>query len=155
MFWFLLLALLVVVGALVLAVVGSDDGTGRARGGLSDPVPVQAAVPLPPERPVGRADVAALRLPLALRGYRMSEVDDALDRLAAELAERDARIAELEAALAGAQATALGRTDLLPGAAHHGRPAAGAVEASEPAGHPEAAGQSGQSGQPDQEEEQR
>ncbi len=39
-----------------------------------------------------------LRLPMALRGYRMDEVDDVLDRLGAELAYRDARIAELEAA---------------------------------------------------------
>jgi hypothetical protein len=36
----------------------------------------------------------------------MAEVDDALSRIAAELAERDARIADLEHALAGAQATA-------------------------------------------------
>jgi DivIVA domain-containing protein len=40
----------------------------------------------------------------ALRGYRMGEVDDVLDRLGAELAERDVRIAELEAALASAPA---------------------------------------------------
>ena len=48
----------------------------------------------------------ALRLPVAARGYRMADVDDVLDRLGAELAERDARIAELESALAGAQAAA-------------------------------------------------
>ena len=34
----------------------------------------------------------------------MADVDDALGRLGAELAERDARIADLEAALAGARA---------------------------------------------------
>jgi hypothetical protein len=34
----------------------------------------------------------------------MADVDDALSRLGAELAERDARIADLESALAGAQA---------------------------------------------------
>ena len=39
----------------------------------------------------------------------MQQVDDILDRLGAELAERDARIAELESALAGAQAAAMGR----------------------------------------------
>ncbi|CAM5329590.1 hypothetical protein STANM309S_02526 [Streptomyces tanashiensis] len=49
-----------------------------------------------------RADVEALRLPVAARGYRMADVDDVLVRLGAELAERDARIAELEEALAGA-----------------------------------------------------
>jgi DivIVA domain-containing protein len=46
--------------------------------------------------------VEALRFPLTMRGYRMADVDDALGRLGAELAERDARISDLEAALAGA-----------------------------------------------------
>lgn len=113
MFWFLLIAMLVAVAAVTLAVARSGDGTGRTvRGGLVDAPPDRLADPLPLDRPVGRADVEALRLPLAARGYRMSEVDDVLDRLGAELAERDARIAELESALAGAQAAAMGRTDL-------------------------------------------
>ncbi|NEC75579.1 DivIVA domain-containing protein, partial [Streptomyces rochei] len=47
-----------------------------------------------------------LRFPLVARGYRMADVDDALGRLGAELAERDARIADLESALAGARAAA-------------------------------------------------
>jgi DivIVA domain-containing protein len=47
--------------------------------------------------------VDGLRFPLAARGYRMADVDDALSRLGAELAERDARIADLESALAGAR----------------------------------------------------
>ncbi|MDK1476258.1 DivIVA domain-containing protein [Streptomyces sp. 549] len=118
-FWFLLIAMLAVVGAVTLAVVGSGDGSGRAaEGGLHDAEPDRVTDPLPEDRPVGRGDVDALRLPLALRGYRMAEVDDVLDRLGAELAERDARIAELESALAGAQAAAMGRGDLFdaPGA---------------------------------------
>lgn len=75
--------------------------------------PEQLTDPLPETRPVGRADVDALRLPVAVRGYRMADVDHALGRLGAELAERDARIAELESALAGAQATAVGGPDLI------------------------------------------
>lgn len=115
MFWFLLLGLLLVVGAVTLAVSGSGVGRGgdRVVGGLAGPVPERLAAALPPDRPLARADVDALRLPLALRGYRMDEVDDVLDRLSAELSERDARIAELEAALAGAQAGAVGSGDLL------------------------------------------
>ena len=35
-----------------------------------------------------------------MRGYRMDEVDDVLDRLAAEVQVRDARIDELETRLA-------------------------------------------------------
>ena len=115
MFWFLLISLAVVVAAVTLAVVGSGgDGDGRgggaAVGGLVDAPPDLLDEPLPVDRPVSRADVDGLRLPVSARGYRMQQVDDILDRLGAELAERDARIAELESALAGAQATAMGRT---------------------------------------------
>ncbi|MBV9026542.1 MAG: DivIVA domain-containing protein [Streptomycetaceae bacterium] len=98
MFWFMLIALVVVVAAVALAVLG--DG-----GALSDAEPDRLHDQLPDDRPLGRADLDTLRLPTALRGYRTSEVDDVLDRLGAELTERDARIAELEAALAGAPAS--------------------------------------------------
>jgi DivIVA domain-containing protein len=110
-FWFLLISLAVVVAAVTLAVVGSSgDGRGGAvTGGLADAPPDQLDEPLPPDRPVNRVDVDALRLPVTARGYRMQQVDDVLDRLGAELAERDARIAELESALAGAQAAAIAR----------------------------------------------
>jgi DivIVA domain-containing protein len=101
LFWFMLIALVAVVAAVALAVLG--DG-----GVLRDVVPDRLDDRLPADRPVGRADIDQLRLPVAVRGYRMADVDDALDRLGAELAERDARIAELEAQRAGAQAAALG-----------------------------------------------
>jgi DivIVA domain-containing protein len=42
-----------------------------------------------------------VRFNLALRGYRMNEVDDALDRVQQELDARDARIAALTAQLGG------------------------------------------------------
>ncbi|EDY48422.1 secreted protein [Streptomyces clavuligerus] len=85
-----------VVGAVTLAVIGGGDSAA-----LPEAAPEQLVDPLPPNRPVGRADVEAVRLPVTLRGYRMADVDDVLSRLGAELAERDARIAELETALAG------------------------------------------------------
>ncbi|WP_432248017.1 DivIVA domain-containing protein [Streptomyces sanyensis] len=106
MFFFLLITMVVVVAAVTLAVVG---GTGSAV--LPDAAPEQPVDPLPAHRPVARADVDALRLPVTPRGYRMGDVDEVLDRLGAELSERDARIAELESALAGARATAV-RPDL-------------------------------------------
>ncbi|WP_055492405.1 DivIVA domain-containing protein [Streptomyces sp. TP-A0356] len=99
MFLFLVVALAVVVAAVTLAVVGGGESAP-----LQDAPPERLDDPLPPDRPVGRADVEALRFPLAVRGYRMAEVDDALGRLGAEIAERDSRIADLEAALAGARA---------------------------------------------------
>ncbi|MEU9604895.1 DivIVA domain-containing protein [Streptomyces sp. NPDC048057] len=113
MFLFLAIAMAVVVGAVTLAVVGGGDSAA-----LPEVAPEQLVDPLPATRPVGRADVEALRLPVAPRGYRMADVDDVLGRLGAELAERDSRIAELEAALAGAKATAVGGPEMFaePGA---------------------------------------
>ncbi|WP_372482455.1 DivIVA domain-containing protein [Streptomyces bambusae] len=87
MFWFLLIALVVVVAAVTLAVV-----SGGEEAVLPDAEPEQPADALPAHRPVNRADLESLRLPVAVRGYRMAEVDEVLARLGAELAERDARI---------------------------------------------------------------
>ncbi|WP_324612862.1 DivIVA domain-containing protein [Streptomyces specialis] len=107
LFWFLMAAMVIVIAAVTLAVLGSSDGSGSpATGGLAGAEPGRLADPLPMDRPGGPSDVVRVRLPVAPRGYRMAEVDDVLDRLAAELAERDARITELETALAGAQALA-------------------------------------------------
>ncbi|MGW8551652.1 DivIVA domain-containing protein [Streptomyces tubercidicus] len=127
MFWFLLIAMVVVVAAVTLVVVGGGDG-----GGLRDSEPDRLLDPLPEDRPVARADVDAVRLPVTVRGYRMTDVDDVLDRLSAELAERDARIAELEAALAGAHASAMGG----PGLIQDGPPVLGPVPEAEPAPGP-------------------
>ncbi|MEU6478270.1 DivIVA domain-containing protein [Streptomyces sp. NPDC047017] len=99
MFLFLVVALAVVVAAVTLAVVGGGEGAGP----LPEAAPERLRDPLPPDRPVRPADVEELRFPLAVRGYRMADVDDALGRLGAELAEREARIADLETALAGAR----------------------------------------------------
>ena len=55
-----------------------------------------------PEGPLQPEDVAGLRLSMAPRGYRMAEVDEVLDRLTAELADRDRRLALLEATVEGA-----------------------------------------------------
>nr|WP_244224070.1 hypothetical protein [Streptomyces tirandamycinicus] len=107
-FWFLLIAMVVVVAAVTLAVVGGGD-----KAVLPEVAPERLVDPLPLTRPVGRADIEALRLPVTARGYRMLDVDEVLGRLGAELAERDARIAELETALAGRQATEFSRDRLL------------------------------------------
>ena len=40
------------------------------------------------EGPLGADDVAAVRFPVVLRGYRMADVDRVLERLAEELAQR-------------------------------------------------------------------
>ncbi|MFJ6212833.1 DivIVA domain-containing protein [Streptomyces sp. NPDC092296] len=93
-FWVIVVGMAVVVGGAALVALG-------AGGAMPEAVPDRLTARLPAERPLGRADVDELRLPMAVRGYRMDEVDDVLDRLGAELALRDARIAELETAVAG------------------------------------------------------
>ncbi|GAA1109448.1 DivIVA domain-containing protein [Kitasatospora arboriphila] len=91
MFWVIVAAMAVVVGGAALVALGGG-------GTLPEALPDRITARLPQDRPLGRHDVDELRLPMALRGYRMDEVDNVLDRLGAELSLRDARIAELEAA---------------------------------------------------------
>ncbi|MFD8482989.1 DivIVA domain-containing protein [Kitasatospora sp. NPDC059673] len=90
MFWVIVVAMAVVVGGAALVALGGG-------GSLPEAEHDRLTVRLPQDRPLSRTDVDDLRLPMALRGYRMDEVDDVLDRLGAELALRDAKIAELEA----------------------------------------------------------
>ncbi|MEU6231776.1 DivIVA domain-containing protein [Kitasatospora sp. NPDC047058] len=90
-FWVIVVAMAVVVGGAALVALGGG-------GSLPEAVHDRIAARLPQDRPLSQDDVDGIRLPMAVRGYRMDEVDDVLDRLGAELAYRDARIAELEAA---------------------------------------------------------
>ena len=89
--------LLSVVGVLVVAVLlflGASLLLGRGETGPpaeADRSPVE----LPGDRPVTGDDVRALRIPVAVRGYRMAEVDWLLEQLADALEERDAEIASL------------------------------------------------------------
>ena len=48
-----------------------------------------------PQRRIEPEDVVAVRLPVALRGYRFAETDRLLDRLTEELRRRDEEIARL------------------------------------------------------------
>ncbi|WP_434993589.1 DivIVA domain-containing protein [Arthrobacter sp. Ld5] len=106
-----ILAVLLVGGTAVLASGRPLPAPIRRRGtdpsrpdgpGLVEPV---ASLPpvLLPERP-SAPDVDAVRFGLGLRGYRMDQVDEVLDRLAAALAERDAVIGELRSQLAAQDA---------------------------------------------------
>ena len=86
----MLLAVLAVLAVVALVVTGRGSGLPEAQ-------PDRAPRGVLPDGPVSAADVDALRFSLGFRGYRMDEVDAVLDRLRGELAERDARIAGLEA----------------------------------------------------------
>jgi DivIVA domain-containing protein len=70
--------------------------------GLVEPV---ASLPpvLLPDVPSAQ-DVDAVRFGLGLRGYRMDQVDEVLDRLAVALEERDAVIRDLQSRLAAGDA---------------------------------------------------
>jgi hypothetical protein len=50
------------------------------------------------ERPLTSQDVAEIKLPVALRGYRFAETDLLLDRLTEEIRTRDVEIERLRAA---------------------------------------------------------
>jgi DivIVA domain-containing protein len=84
------LALLGVLAVLFAAAVIATRGGGE----LAEAPPDAADLGLP-DGPLHASDVEALRFPLAVRGYRMAEVDAALERLADELAARDRLIADL------------------------------------------------------------
>jgi len=92
---FLLLAMSVI--AVVAALV-----TGRIGGGMDAPVSSLPFRGLPPEA-VNPGDLETLRFSPALRGYRMDEVDQVLDRLGTELRRRDDEIARLDGQLGALQ----------------------------------------------------
>lgn len=86
---FLLLAIAFLLVGVVAAVA-----LGLIRGGLSDPPPARADHELPPGR-LSVSDVAGVRFSLALRGYRMDEVDDFVDRMREELRATQSELALL------------------------------------------------------------
>lgn len=64
---------------------------------VAPPVRDEPPWDLPADRAMRPDEVDAVRLPVALRGYRFAETDILLDRLADELRARDAEIARLRA----------------------------------------------------------
>jgi DivIVA domain-containing protein len=87
----LLFGILVSAGV-IFAIFAVTVGRG---GSMTQFQPDWPGQPLPQDRPVRGSDLADARFSVAFRGYRMAEVDDALDRLAVEIAQRDERIAQL------------------------------------------------------------
>jgi DivIVA domain-containing protein len=89
--------LLSVAGVLVVAALlflGASLLLGR--GETQPPAELdRSPVELPDDRPVTSDDVRALRISVAFRGYRMSEVDWLLEQFALVLDERDAEIDRL------------------------------------------------------------
>lgn len=90
------LAAVAVLAAIVVVAVGGG-------GELSAEHPDHPPLALPGRRAIGGTDAALLRLPLGLWGYHKQITDEALERFAYELTERDTRIAVLEQELAEAR----------------------------------------------------
>ncbi|SEF03998.1 DivIVA domain-containing protein [Arthrobacter alpinus] len=102
MTYFLIFLAVMVAAAAALYVVGLNKSAADApiyEDALAAPVANLPPVLLP-GTPMP-ADVDRLRFSLGLRGYRMDQVDEVLDRLRDELAGKNLRIAELEALVAG------------------------------------------------------
>jgi DivIVA domain-containing protein len=97
--------LVFVLGVLVVAVLlflGASLLMGR--GETQPPAELdRSPVELPDDRPVRGDDVRDLRISVAARGYRMTEVDWLLEQFADALDERDEQIASLRARLAEQQ----------------------------------------------------
>ncbi len=83
----------VLVVGVVAAVVYAATAFLAGRGEELEPMPPGATPTRLPARDLTAADVRGLRFQQAFRGYRMSEVDWALDRLAAEVDALRARLA--------------------------------------------------------------
>ena len=93
--------LVFVLGVLVVAALlflGAAVLMGR--GETQPPAELdRSPLELPEDRPVTGDDVRGLRISVAARGYRMTEVDWLLEQFAEALDERDAEIDELRARL--------------------------------------------------------
>ncbi len=81
MMW--LFAIMIVLAMGGIAMIASGRGGSMAPAYDDSPDLV-----LPTDRPIGAHDLRTVRFPLALRGYRMSDVDDLLARLATEIEDR-------------------------------------------------------------------
>jgi DivIVA domain-containing protein len=81
MMW--LFAILVVLAMGGIAMVASGRG-----GSMPPAYDDRPDLALPADRPLGPQDLRTVRFPLAVRGYRMSDVDALLARLATELEAR-------------------------------------------------------------------
>jgi DivIVA domain-containing protein len=81
MMWFF--AVLVVLAMGGVAMVASGRG-----GSMAPAYDDRPDLALPDDRPIAAEDLRRVRFPLAFRGYRMSDVDEVLARLASEMEER-------------------------------------------------------------------
>ncbi len=78
MTWFFAVLIVLLMGAVAVVAAGRGDALGLSYDDRPD-------VRLPADRPVTAKDLRALRFTTAVRGYRASEVDALIERLAEQL----------------------------------------------------------------------
>ena len=107
--------LLFIVVALVVATIvfGVTVMMGGGDSALTPVEPDGAALPLPSDRPLGEEDIVRTRFDTALRGYRMSQVDQALQRAAYDVGYKGELIGVLEAEVAALRDGRIGDADVL------------------------------------------
>ena len=81
MMWFFAVLVVLAMGGVAMVASGRGDSMAPAYDDRPD-------LALPDDRPIAAQDLRTVRFPLAFRGYRMSDVDELLARLASELEER-------------------------------------------------------------------
>ena len=95
------LLLFIVVALVVAAIVfGVTVMLSGGDSGLTPVEPDGQAVPLPTDRPLDEDDISATKFDTAWRGYRMGQVDQALQRAAYDIGYKGELIGVLEAEVA-------------------------------------------------------
>lgn len=108
------LLLLVVVALVVAAIVfGVTVMLGGGDSGLTPVEPDGRALPLPSDRPLAEEDLVATRFDVAFRGYRMAQVDRALQRAAYDIGYKGELIGVLEAEVQALRDGRIADADLL------------------------------------------
>src|SRR3954454_13563429 len=108
------LLLFIVVALVVAAIVfGVTVMFGGGDSGLAPVEPDGRAVPLPTDRPLGEEDIERTTFDTAWRGYRMGQVDQALQRAAYDIGYKDELIGVLEAEVTALREGRLNDADAL------------------------------------------
>ena len=82
MMWVFAVLIVLAMGGVAMLAAGHGEPMAPAYDDRPDAV-------VPADRPIAARDLRTVRFSLALRGYRMSEVDALLQRLARELEQRE------------------------------------------------------------------
>jgi DivIVA domain-containing protein len=82
--WFWVVVIVVVIGAVVVIAIGRDDNMSEVYDDRPD-------LGVPAGRPLTADDLRQLKFSTAVRGYRMDEVDALIERIQADLVNREHR----------------------------------------------------------------